>query len=212
MAHDEAGMALSGAVANFTFTAAHARDGLVPFLNDVTRSPSSRTVLVSLPAGTVRRGTGALDPSPGLTILLQGQGKDGAGGTTLDLERQNLDLRATLGDDGRIEFHRLRMTNVRALPRSTRLLPCAHPMQHCRLCRALRYLSSSLAAAQCGRRWQKCWIFVCFCVCLRRLSTSLEGVHARASPHAHTRGRTRMPRRIRVSVTSMIVPMRVRRE
>ena len=140
-------MALSGAVANFTFTAANARDGLVPFLNNVTRSPSSRTVLVSLPAGTVRRGTGALDPSPGLTILLQGQGKDGAGGTTLDLERQNLDLRATLGDNGRIEFHRLRMTNVRALPRSTRLLPCAHPMQHCRLCRALRYLSSSLAAA-----------------------------------------------------------------
>ena len=128
MAHDEAGMALTGAVANFTFTAAHARDGLVPFLNDVTRSPSSRTVLVSLPAGTVRRGTGALTPSPGLTILLQGQGKDGAGGTTLDLERQNLDLRATLGDDGRIEFHRMRMTNVRALPRSTRLLPCAHPM------------------------------------------------------------------------------------
>ena len=53
-------MALSGAVANFTFTAANATDGLVPFLNDVTRSPSSRTVLVSLPAGTVRRGTGAL--------------------------------------------------------------------------------------------------------------------------------------------------------
>ena len=150
-----------GAIANFTFTAANARDGLVPFLNDVTRSPSSRTVLVSLPAGTVRRGTGALTPSPGLTILLQGQGKDGAGGTVLNLERQNLNLSSTLGDNGRIEFHRLRMTNVRALPRSTRLLPCAHPMQHCRLCRALRYLSSSPAAAQCGRRWQKC-CFVLF--------------------------------------------------
>ena len=207
-------MALTGAVANFTFTAANARDGLVPFLNDVTRSPSSRTVLVSLPAGTVRRGTGALNPSPGLTILLQGQGKDGAGGTVLNLERQNLDLRATLGDDGRIEFHRLRMTNVRALPRATRLLPCAHPMQHCRLCRALRYLSSSPAAAQCGRRWQSVVLF-CFPVCLRRLSTCLVGAHAHArlqheAAHAHTRVRACTLRRFGYSVTSMIVPMRVR--
>ncbi len=108
-------MALTGAVANFTFTAANARDGLVPFLNSVTLSPSSSTVLVSLPTGTVRRGTGALNPSPGLIILLQGQGKDGAGGTTLNLEKQNLDLRSTLGANGRIEFHRMRMTNVRAL-------------------------------------------------------------------------------------------------
>ncbi len=88
----------------------------MPFLNDVTRSPSSRTVIVSLPEGTVRRGTGALNPSPGLIILLQGEGKDGEGSTTLNLEKQNLDLRSTLGDNGRIEFHRMRMTNVRALP------------------------------------------------------------------------------------------------
>ena len=103
-------------MANLSFTAANAPDGLVPFLNSVTRSPSSRTVLVSLPAGTVRRGTGDLNPSPGLTILLQGQGKDGAGSTTLNLEKHNLDLRSTLGDNGCIEFHRMRMTNVRALP------------------------------------------------------------------------------------------------
>ena len=128
-------MVLTGAVANFTFTAANAPDGLVPFLNDVTWSPSSRTVLVSLPAGTVRRGTGALTPLPGLTILLQGQGKDGAGSTTLDLEKQNLDLRSALGDDGRIEFHRLRMTNVRAAAfdaaaavRPTYVTLCAHLM------------------------------------------------------------------------------------
>ena len=55
-----------------------------------------------------------------------------------------------------------------------------------RLCRALRYLSSSLAAAQRGRRWQSVVLF-CFPVCLRRLSTRLVGAHARTSPHAHTR-------------------------
>ncbi len=178
-------MALSGAVVKFNFTAANATDGLVPFLNYVTRSPSSRTVLVSLPAGTVRRGSGALDPSPGLTILLQGQGKDGAGSTLLNLEKQNLDLRSTLGDDGRIEFHRLRMTNVRALP-SRRGCRCAPaPMQRCRLCRALRYLSSSLAAAHCGRRWQSIGFlrFPVACVAFR------PGQWAQIQ-HTHVRART----------------------
>jgi hypothetical protein len=192
-------MALTGAVANFTFTAAHAPDGLVPFLNSVTRSPSSRTVLVSLPAGTVRRGTGALTPLPGLTILLQGQGKDGAGSTTLDLEKQNLDLRSALGDDGRVEFHRLRMTNVRALPHSTRLC-CAPTSCSTAVCAGL----CGISAPPWGRRivvgagqapgFFPVSLFVCLCV---SLSTCLLGpnAHTRPAQCAHSRARTRVWRR-----------------
>jgi hypothetical protein len=98
---------------NLTYTAADATAGLVPFLNAVARSPPSRTLLVSLPAGTVWRGSGALSIPSGLSITLQGRGKDGAGNTTLDLQQQNLDLGAMLGDTGRMEFSSMHLTNVR---------------------------------------------------------------------------------------------------
>ena len=106
-------MTPSGAVVNFTYTAADAPAGLVPFLNKVARSPPSRTLLVSLPAGTVWRGSGDLSIPSGLSITLQGHGKDGAGNTTLDLQQQNLDLGAMLGDTGRMEFSGIHLTNVR---------------------------------------------------------------------------------------------------
>ncbi len=99
---------------NVTYTGAEAA-GLVPFLNQVARSPPSRTVLVNLPAGTVWRGNGALSISSGLSITLQGRGQDGAGNTTLDLQEQNLALGAMLGNAGRMEFNGMRITNVRAL-------------------------------------------------------------------------------------------------
>ena len=98
---------------NVTYTAANATAGLVPFLNTVARSPPSRTLLVSLPAGTVIRGGGALSISSGLSITLQGHGKDGAGNTTHDLQQQNLDLGAMLGGTGRLEFSGIHLTNVR---------------------------------------------------------------------------------------------------
>ena len=85
----------------------------MPFLNKVARSPPSPTVLVNLPAGTVWRGSGALSISSGLSITLQGHGKDGVGNTTLDLQRRNLDLGAMLGDTGRMEFSGIHLTNVR---------------------------------------------------------------------------------------------------
>ena len=100
---------------NLTFTDADAPAGLVPFLNAVARSPPSRTLLISLPAGTVRRGSGGLSIPAGLSITLQGRGKDGAGNTTLDLQRLNLHLGAMLGDAGRMEFRGIRFTNVRPL-------------------------------------------------------------------------------------------------
>ena len=98
---------------NVTYTAANATAGLVPFLNTVAQSPPSRTLLVSLPAGTVIRGGGALSISSGLSITLQGHGKDGAGNTTLDLQQQSLDLGAMLGGTGRLEFSGIHLTNVR---------------------------------------------------------------------------------------------------
>ena len=98
---------------NVTYTAANAPAGLVPFVNNVARNPPSSALLVSLPAGTVIRGSGALVIPSGLSITLQGHGKDGAGNTTLDLQRQNLDLGAMLGDTGRMEFSGIHLTNVR---------------------------------------------------------------------------------------------------
>ena len=98
---------------NVHYTSADAAAGLVPFMNEMARSPPSRMLLVHLPAGTVRRGSGALSIPAGLSITLQGHGKDGAGTTTLDLQRQNLDLGAMLGDTGRMEFSGIHLTNVR---------------------------------------------------------------------------------------------------
>ncbi len=85
----------------------------MPFLNTVARSPPSRTLLVRLPGGTVWRGSGALRIPSGLSITLQGHGKDGVGNTTLDLQQQNLDLGAMLGDTGRMEFRGIHLTKVR---------------------------------------------------------------------------------------------------
>ncbi len=110
---------------NVTYTGAEAA-GLVPFLNQVARSPPSRTVLVNLPAGTVWRGNGPLSISSGLSITLQGRGQDGAGNTTLNLQEQNLALGAMLGSTGRMEFSGMRITNVRALRcAALRCPPCA---------------------------------------------------------------------------------------
>ncbi len=92
----------------------------MPFLNKVARSPPSRMLLVSLPAGTVFRGRGLLSIPVGLSITLQGRGKDGAGNTTLDLQRQNLFLGAMLGDTGRMEFSGMHITNVRPLRAAVR--------------------------------------------------------------------------------------------
>ena len=105
---------------NVTYTAADAPAGLVPFLNKVARSPPSRTLLISLPAGTVSRGSGDLSIPSGLSITLQGHGKNGVGNTTLDLQQQNLDLGAMLGDTGRMEFSGMHITNVRPLRAAVR--------------------------------------------------------------------------------------------
>ncbi len=96
-----------------TYTAADAPAGLVPFLNNLARSPPSSSLGVELPEGTVWRGSGDLIIPSGLTIALLGRGKDGVGNTTLDLQRQNLDLGAMLGDTGRIVFGGIHLTNVR---------------------------------------------------------------------------------------------------
>ena len=138
---------------NVTYTGAEAA-GLVPFLNQVARSPPSRTVLVNLPAGTVWRGNGALSISSGLSITLQGRGQDGAGNTTLNLQEQNLALGAMLGSTGRMEFSGMRITNVRcaALRCAARLARlCPPAVCETAVRRALRCLSSHPSAA-CGRR------------------------------------------------------------
>ena len=66
-------------------------------------------------------GSGALSIPSGLSITLQGHGKDGAGNTTLDLQRQNLG--AMLGDTGRMEFSGIHLTNVRCAVARLRTLP-----------------------------------------------------------------------------------------
>ncbi len=176
----------SGAAANFTYTAADATAGLVPFLNNVTRSPPSRTVRVSLPAGTVWRGSGVLSIASGLTILLQGHGKDGAGNTTLDLQMKNLDLGTMLGDTGRMEFNGMHVTNVRALPRRG----CAPASCYIAVCAGLcgilssshrrnRVVSRSLAQCRAG--------FVCLFVCadaLRFAATERAHTPSRGLTHA----------------------------
>lgn len=108
---------LSGDAANFTFTAADAAGGLVPFLNKVAGSSPYRWVHIRLPSGTVQRGSGSLVLPAGLMLVLEGQGKDGAGETTLNLAEENLDLGSTRdGANGRWEFRRMHLTNVRLLP------------------------------------------------------------------------------------------------
>jgi hypothetical protein len=105
-----AGSALWAAV-NVTYTAAG--EGLVAWLNNQTARYASSTVHVTLPSGTVARGAASLELPSGLNLILQGQGMAGASNTTLDLERNNLDVGGMLGDGGRIEFRNMRVRNVR---------------------------------------------------------------------------------------------------
>jgi hypothetical protein len=75
-----------------------------------------------LPSGTVSRGNADLTLPSGLFLVLQGQGMAEAGSTTLDLERNNLDIGGMLGEGGRIEFRNMRVCNVHpalSAPRST---------------------------------------------------------------------------------------------
>ncbi len=105
-----AGSALWAAV-NVIYTALD--EGLVAWLNNQTASYASSTVHVTLPSGNVARGNAQLQLPPGLNLILQGQGMAGASNTTLDLERNNLDVGGMLGDGGRIEFRNMRVLNVR---------------------------------------------------------------------------------------------------
>jgi hypothetical protein len=105
-----AGSALSAA-ANVTYTTAG--EGLVAWLNNQTARYDSSTVHITLPSGTVARGKAPLRLPSGLNLILQGQGMAGASNTTLDLERNNLDVGGMLGDGGRIEFRNMRVRNVR---------------------------------------------------------------------------------------------------
>ncbi len=104
-----AGSALWAAV-NVTYTAA--AEGLVAWLNDQTESYTSSTVHVTLPSGNVARGAAALRLPYGINLILQGSAMAGASSTTLDLERNNLDVGGMLGDGGRIEFRNMRIRNV----------------------------------------------------------------------------------------------------
>jgi hypothetical protein len=105
-----AGSALSAAV-NVTYTAVDG--GLVAWLNSQTARYGSSTVHVTLPSGNVARGNASLRLPSGLNLILQGQGLAGASNTTLDLEKNNLDVGGMLGDGGRIEFRNMRVRNVR---------------------------------------------------------------------------------------------------
>jgi hypothetical protein len=106
---------------NYTYTAAEGAQGLVTWLNEKTAYSSFRSVHVVLPTGSVRRGNATLILPVGLNLVLQGQGMDAAspGSTALNLERQNLDLGAMLGDTGRIELRNMGIYNVRASRVST---------------------------------------------------------------------------------------------
>jgi hypothetical protein len=130
-----AGSALWATV-NVTYTAADG--GLVAWLNETTAGYASSTVHVTLPSGNVARGNAPLRLPSGINLILQGQGMAGASNTTLDLERNNLDVGGMLGDDGRIEFRNMRVRNVRpSLARATvRVLPVTPWLVRAGLCGA----------------------------------------------------------------------------
>ncbi len=107
-----AGSAVWGAE-NYTYTE-DAR-GLVAWLNEKIAKSSFRSVHVTLPTGNVSRGNANLIGLPiGLNLVIQGQGMNGATATTLNLQRNNIDIGAMLGEVGRIEFRNMGITNVRA--------------------------------------------------------------------------------------------------
>ena len=105
---------------NLTYTA-DAAEGLVAWLSSKAANYTSR-IVVTLPSGTVSRGNANLTLPSGLNLVLQGRGLAEAGGTTLDLERNNLDIGSMLGEGGRIEFRNMRVCNVHpalSAPQST---------------------------------------------------------------------------------------------
>ncbi len=124
---------------SFTYTAADAPLGLVAWLNDKTAQYASSTVYVTLPSVTVLRGNAALRLPSGLTLILQGQAMAGANSTTLDLQRNNLNIGTMLGDRGRIEFRNMRVVNVR-LALSVPLCTCSTDAVT-GVCRAMRCAS-----------------------------------------------------------------------
>ena len=109
--HELAGSAVRG-VDNYTYSAAEGAQGLVAWLNDKTVNSSFGAVHVTLPTGNVSRGSATLLLPVGLNLVLVGQGMDGANATTLNLEKQNLDIGAMLGDGGRLEFRNMSIRNV----------------------------------------------------------------------------------------------------
>ena len=164
----------------------------MPFLNSVARSPPSPTLVVGLPAGTVSRGSGALSIPSGLTVRLQGHGKDGEGKTILDLQQQNLDLGAMLGDTGRMEFSGIHVTNVRALRRCAAVhkscvtLPCAQGSAVFLLAQRLRSTFSQCRADCLGVCLFAVWWFASVLCAL----PSRTRVHAHDAVHAHVRSHT----------------------
>ncbi len=134
---------------NVTYTAVDG--GLVAWLNNQTASYNSSTVHVTLPSGNVARGNASLRLPSGLNLILQGQGMAGASNTTLDLERNNLDVGGMLGDGGRIEFRNMRVRNVRpSLARAAaHVFPMTLRLVFAGLCGAL---ASAPMPAGCARR------------------------------------------------------------
>ncbi len=137
---------------NVTYTAV---DGglvawLVAWLNNQTARYASRTVHVTLPSGNVARGNVSLELPSGLNLILQGQGMAGASNTTLDLEKNNLDVGAMLGDGGRIEFRNMRVRNVRPSRASAAVRVLL--MTPWLVCAGLCGAPASADAGRCARR------------------------------------------------------------
>ncbi len=108
---------------NYTYT--EDSQGLVAWLNEKIANSSFRVVHVTLPTGNVSRGAANLIGLPtGLNLVIQGRGMNGSAATTLNLQKQNLDIGAMLGKTGRIEFRNMGITNVRtAASAQPQLLP-----------------------------------------------------------------------------------------
>ena len=130
---------------NLTYTA-DAAEGLVAWLTSKAANYTSR-IVVTLPSGTVPRGNADLTLPSGMFLVLQGQGMAEAGGTTLDLERNNLDIGGMLGEGGRIEFRNMRICNVLpALP-----VPRSTCVSHAAVCAGLCGGASASPLRRCGR-------------------------------------------------------------
>ncbi len=136
------------AAANVTYTAVD--EGLVAWLNNRTASYASSTVHVVLPSGNVARGNAPLRLPYGINLILQGQGMAGASSTTLDLEKNNLDVGGMLGGGGRIEFHNMSIRNVR--PSLASAAVRVLPMTPWLVCAGLCGAPAPADAGRCARR------------------------------------------------------------